>query len=134
MLDSGDPKPQRRPPITADDHRIERVFELRRKPRTSPGSDKPENHDGRPGTPGDSDQEDRHSDDDGFAGMNKEGEGLKMQVSEKPRGDFVELSYEKLGGLGWEILTGIEARTKFTNSELRHEGKSDIFPAPQTVC
>lgn len=111
--------------MKADDDRIERVFELRRKPNTLSGNP--------PGSPDDSGQEDRHSDDDGFAEMNETGEGLKMQVSAKPRDDFVELSYEHLGGVGWEILTGIEARTKFSNSELKHEGKSAVSSVPQIV-
>lgn len=59
--------------------------------------------------------------------MNTKGEELKMQISETLRRDFVELKYEHLGGVCWEILTGIEARTKFTNSELRHEGMRIVF-------
>lgn len=126
-----------RPSIKADDPRIQRVFELRRKtgsgsklpgdPADNPLDDKPD----PPGlkTPDDSDQEDRHSDDEGFAKENTTGAGLKMQVSEKPRPDFQELKYEHLGGVCWEILTGIEARTKFTNSELRHEGMRAWFRA-----
>lgn len=118
-------KPQPRPPIRADDPRIQRVFELRRKF----GSSSPRDSDGhnRPVTPNDSDQEDRHSDDEGFPEMNTKGEELKMQISETLRHDFVELKYEHLGGVCWEILTGIEARTKFTNSELRHEGMRRVL-------
>lgn len=125
-----------RPPIQADDPRIQRVFELRRKLDSSKksgsgrklgsGSELPVNPLGDPpddpSEPSDSDQEDRHSDDEGFAKENVAGGGLRMQVSEKPRPDFQELKYEHLGGVCWEILTGIEARTKFSNSELRHEG------------
>lgn len=76
----------------------------------------------RPSTPVDSDVDDRYEDDEGFPEMNKKGEGLKMQVSCTPRPDFAELQCEHLGGPVWQILTGIQARTKFTNSELRHEG------------
>lgn len=89
---------------------------------------KPACHSQRPSTPTDSDQEDRHEDDDGFPERNQKGSELKMQVSEKPRPDFTELKYENLGGLVWEILTGVEARTKFTNSELRHEGMGAVPP------
>lgn len=79
-------------------------------------------HGDRPSTPTDSSEDDRYEDDDGFPDVNKKGKMLKMQVSHKPRLDFAELRFEHLGGPVWEILTGIEARTKFTNSELRHEG------------
>lgn len=76
----------------------------------------------RPPTPDDSGEEDRYEDDEGFRGPNAKGRALKMQVSKKPRPDFTELKYKHVGGTIWEILTGIEARTKFSNSELRHEG------------
>lgn len=73
-------------------------------------------------TPDDSSEDDRHENDAGFPEVNEKGKYLKMQVSEKPRFDFAELQCEHLGGTLWEILTGIEARTKFTNTELKHEG------------
>lgn len=73
-------------------------------------------------TPEDSSEDDRHEDDEGFPEVNEKGRALKMQVSEKPRIDFAELQFEHLGGPLWEILTGIQARTKFTNTELKHEG------------
>lgn len=79
-------------------------------------------HDARPSTPTDSSEDDRYEDDDGFPEINRKGKMLKMQISHTPRLDFAELRFEHLGGPVWEILTGIEARTKFTNSELRHEG------------
>lgn len=148
--DSMPRKRQVRSPIAADDPRIERVFEISRIGRGDPNGgvdldskgksssggrskgkgcslgSKPACHKPRPGTPTDSDQEDRHEDDDGFPERNQKGSELKMQVSEKPRPDFTELRYENLGGLVWEILTGVEARTKFTNSELRHEGMGAV--------
>lgn len=136
-LESGpsvDPKPlnRLRPPVGANDSRIQRVFEISRKEKT--GKEEKEKGKGkssskgnglsvpRPPTPSDSDQEDRHEEDVDCAKENEKGKGLKMQVSKKPRSDFAELEFEHLGGPIWEILTGIEARTKFTNSELRHEG------------
>lgn len=85
----------------------------------------------RPPTPTDSAEEDRYEEDEGFPEINKQGEGLKMQVSHAPREDFAELRFEHLGGPVWEILTGIEARTKFTNSELRHEG---MYVASSASC
>lgn len=100
------------------------MFELRRK--SGSGSNQPTDTP-RPKTPDDSDQEDRHEDDQGFPEANKAGANLKMQVSEKLRNDFAELKYDHIGGVCWEILTGIEARTKFTNSELRHEGTRDYY-------
>lgn len=86
------------------------------------GSD-PKLHDSRPTTPNDSEEDDRYdSDEGGFPVINDKGKSLTMQVSHLPRSDFSELRFEHLGGTVWEILTGIEARTKFTNSELRHQG------------
>lgn len=174
-----------RTPITADDPRIERVFEISRIPRNRTGGEeeKEEKEDekevemvetveveegegegdgegsgswwkgmkaksevnGKGGvgsaklkvcrkaleagprhprapTPIDSSEDDWYEDDDGSPEANEKGKGLKMQVSHKPRPDFLELKYEHLGGTVWEILTGIEARTKFTNGELRNEG------------
>lgn len=73
-------------------------------------------------TPHDSSEDDRHEDDAGFPEVNEKGKYLKMQVSEKARFDFAELQCDHLGGPLWEILTGIEARTKFSNTELKHEG------------
>lgn len=75
-------------------------------------------------TPNDSSEDDRHEDDAGFPEVNEKGKYLKMQVSEKARFDFAELQCEHLGGPVWEILTGIQARTKFSNTELKHEGTS----------
>lgn len=110
------------------------MFEISRKERTGGGKGMSgekngkktgENEDKstkRPPTPSDSDQEDRHEQDMDCPIANEKGKGLKMQVSLKPRSDFAELTYEHLGGPIWEILTGIEARTKFSNSELKHEG------------
>lgn len=73
-------------------------------------------------TPDDSSEDDRHEDDAGFPEGNEKGKYLKMQVSEKARFDFAEVQCDQLGGPLWEILTGIEARTKFSNTELKHEG------------
>ncbi|KAL0634526.1 hypothetical protein Q9L58_006545 [Maublancomyces gigas] len=70
----------------------------------------------------DSSEDDRHEDDEGFPSANKTGESMEMRVSEKLRVDFKQLQCEHLGGPLWEILTGIEARTKFSNTELKHEG------------
>lgn len=73
-------------------------------------------------TPDDSSEDDRHEDDAGFPEVNEGGKYLKMQVSERARFDFAEIQCDHLGGPLWEILTGIEARTKFSNTELKHEG------------
>lgn len=45
-----------------------------------------------------------------------------MKISVQLDKGFRELKYGDFGGLCWQILTGIEARTKFSDSELRHEG------------
>lgn len=81
-----------------------------------------EPHDKRAPTLDDSSEDDRHEDDEGFPEENKNGKEMEMQMSEKPRHDFEELQFKHLRGPLWEILTGIEARTKFTNTELKHEG------------
>lgn len=70
----------------------------------------------------DSSEDDRHEDDEGFPEANKQGKSMEVRVSDKPRIDFAQLQCEHLGGPLWEILTGIEARTKFSNTELKHEG------------
>lgn len=44
-----------------------------------------------------------------------------MRISLKLDQGFCELKYGDFGGLCWQILTGIEARNKFSDSELRHE-------------
>lgn len=111
----------KRPPILYNDPRIQLVYELRREKSsvTFPGerSSVPP-----PIAPIDSDEEDRHDSDDGFPAVNTAGQGLKMQISVKMDKGFRELKYGDFGGLCWQILTGIEARTKFSDSELRHEG------------
>lgn len=105
------------------------MFELRKK---GSGGDK-SGSDSKDGPyeelkpPDDSDQEDRHEDDEGVPEANKEGLRLMMQVSERPREGFHELKFEHVGGVCWEILTGIEARTKYSNSEIRHEGTKALF-------
>lgn len=134
------PMHRSRPPVKANDPRIQRVFEISRKERSGggksgiteknrKGTDKDKDKSigkvpstPRPPTPSDSDQEDRHEEDMDCPEENEKGKHLKMQVSLKPRPDFAELQFEHLGGPIWEILTGIEARTKFSNSELKHEG------------
>ncbi|KAL0636947.1 hypothetical protein Q9L58_004050 [Maublancomyces gigas] len=125
VITPGEQKPRpTRPAMAYDDPRIQRVYEVRRKGISeTPGDDQHPEHIPRPSTPGDSNDEDRHDEDDGFPDINKAGEGLKMQISTKLRNGFSELKYEHFGGLCWEILTGIEARTKFSNSELRHEAE-----------
>lgn len=70
----------------------------------------------------DSDQEDAYEDDDGFPDFNKIGRNLRLEISLKPRPEFVELRSRHLAGPVWDILTGVESRTKLTNSELAHEG------------
>lgn len=77
-------------------------------------------------TPSDSEQEDAYEEDIGFPASNEKGRSLGLQVSLKPRPDFSEFQWEHMEGPIWKILTGIEARTKLTNSELKHEGKRNI--------
>lgn len=75
-----------------------------------------------PPTLDDTSEDDRYEDDDGFPKSNSAGRHMNMQVSDKLKPDFAELEHNHLGSTLWEILTGIQARTKFTNSELKHEG------------
>lgn len=93
------------------------MFEINRRERIPSGPLIP-----RSPTPSDSDQEDQYEADLGFPEINKKGDSLRLKVSLKSRHDFSELLREHMEGPIWEILTGVEARTKLTNSELKHEG------------
>ncbi|KAL0631726.1 Serine/threonine-protein phosphatase 6 regulatory ankyrin repeat subunit A [Maublancomyces gigas] len=122
-----------RRPILADDPRIERVFEIGRKERSAKPKRNPQEGEvsmvqrpsrpliPRPPTPSDSDQEDRYESDLGFPEVNEKGNNFQLTVGLKPRHDFSKLLWEHLEGPVWEILTDVEARTKLTNSELKHE-------------
>lgn len=87
----------------------------------------------KPGEVSDSSQDDRYEDDESYPkksgaipgvemGMRVDVELRENQVYTEP-----DYNYKLLGGVCWDLLAKLKSKTKFTNSEIRHEGMNALF-------